>query len=214
MSRSLLALRSMICRPMAVPLPRTSLRRGLGIGSWIDEHGNAVALGHELAQQLQVASPPAPRKKAHARDVAARPVEAGDETDLDRVVARSRRRSESVVVAALAASAAGVLPRDNHGHLRRTRSAARAGSRSVWSFRPAVFDRHVLALDKACFLQALAEAAHEVRARPRATCWRNPITGIAGCCARAASGHAAAAPPRSVMNSRRFMGDASTAKMV
>ena len=28
---------------------------------------------------------------------------------------------------------------------------------------------------------------------------RNPITGIAGCCARAASGHAAAAPPRSVM---------------
>jgi hypothetical protein len=34
---------------------------------------------------------------------------------------------------------------------------------------------------------------------------RNPTTGIAGCCARAASGHAAAAPPSSVMNSRRFM---------
>ena len=34
---------------------------------------------------------------------------------------------------------------------------------------------------------------------------RNPITGIAGCCARAASGHAAAAPPSSVMNSRRFI---------
>src|SRR5262249_7804935 len=32
---------------------------------------------------------------------------------------------------------------------------------------------------------------------------RNPTTGIA-CCARAASGHAAA-PPRSVMNSRRFI---------
>jgi hypothetical protein len=30
-----------------------------------------------------------------------------------------------------------------------------------------------------------------------------PITGIAGCCARAASGHAAA-PPSSVMKSRRF----------
>jgi len=25
--------------------------------------------------------------------------------------------------------------------------------------------------------------------------WRNPITGIAGCCARAASGHVATAPP-------------------
>src|SRR6476646_10094929 len=32
---------------------------------------------------------------------------------------------------------------------------------------------------------------------------RNPITGIAGCCARAASGHAATVPPRSVMNWRR-----------
>jgi len=31
-----------------------------------------------------------------------------------------------------------------------------------------------------------------------------PITGISGCCARAASGHAAAAPPRSLMKSRRF----------
>jgi hypothetical protein len=34
---------------------------------------------------------------------------------------------------------------------------------------------------------------------------RNPTTGIAGCCARAASGHAAAAPPSSVMNSRRLI---------
>jgi hypothetical protein len=33
---------------------------------------------------------------------------------------------------------------------------------------------------------------------------RNPITGIAGCCALAAIGHAAAAPLRSVMKSRRF----------
>jgi uncharacterized protein YchJ len=34
---------------------------------------------------------------------------------------------------------------------------------------------------------------------------RKPIVGtFAGCCARAASGHAAAAPPRRVMNSRRF----------
>jgi hypothetical protein len=33
-----------------------------------------------------------------------------------------------------------------------------------------------------------------------------PITGIGGCCARVASGQTAAAPPRSVMNSRRCMG--------
>jgi hypothetical protein len=34
---------------------------------------------------------------------------------------------------------------------------------------------------------------------------KNPMVGIfAGCCARAASGHAAAAPPSSVMNARRL----------
>jgi hypothetical protein len=33
---------------------------------------------------------------------------------------------------------------------------------------------------------------------------RNPTTGIAGCCARAASGHAAA-PPINVMTSRRLL---------
>ena len=32
-----------------------------------------------------------------------------------------------------------------------------------------------------------------------------PTTGIVGCCARAASGHAAAAPPNSVMNWRRLI---------
>jgi len=35
---------------------------------------------------------------------------------------------------------------------------------------------------------------------------RNPVIDIAGCCARAATDHAAA-PPRSVMNSRRLMSD-------
>jgi len=36
---------------------------------------------------------------------------------------------------------------------------------------------------------------------------KKPTTGIADCCARAASGHAAAAPHSSVMNSRRLMPD-------
>jgi hypothetical protein len=34
---------------------------------------------------------------------------------------------------------------------------------------------------------------------------RKPATGIGGCCARAASGHVAAAPPRRVMKARRCM---------
>src|SRR5262249_14906604 len=38
---------------------------------------------------------------------------------------------------------------------------------------------------------------------------RNATTGITTCCARAASGQAAAAPPSNVMNSRRFTASAS-----
>ena len=41
-----------------------------------------------------------------------------------------------------------------------------------------------------------------------------PITGIAGCCARAVSGQAAAAPPSKLMNSRRFMPVSSTRKSI
>ena len=66
---------------------------------------------------------------------------------------------------------------------------------------PAVFDRHVLAFEIAGVLEALAECAQKVTSGD--VVLRNPITGIVGCCARAASGHAAAAPPSSVMNVRR-----------
>jgi hypothetical protein len=41
--------------------------------------------------------------------------------------------------------------------------------------------------------------------RPEIDRSKNPITGIADCCARAASGHAAAKPPESVKNSRRLI---------
>jgi hypothetical protein len=41
--------------------------------------------------------------------------------------------------------------------------------------------------------------------------YQPPITGIAGCCPCAASGHVAAAPPSSDMNSRLFNGNISRA---
>jgi hypothetical protein len=42
---------------------------------------------------------------------------------------------------------------------------------------------------------------------------RNPTTGVAGCCALAVGGHAAAAPPMSVMNSRRLMSNIGTSSV-
>jgi hypothetical protein len=66
-------------------------------------------------------------------------------------------------------------------------------------------DRHVLACDKSGFLQALEERGEFNLAEWEA---RYPITGIAACCARAATGHAAVLP-RPAMNSRRRILDPS-----
>ena len=73
-----------------------------------------------------------------------------------------------VVVAALAASAAGVADGGDHGDLPANQIGRQRRQPIELIFGPAVFDRHVLALDIAGLLQALAEAAQTVRSRRQA----------------------------------------------
>jgi hypothetical protein len=111
-----------------------------------------------------------------------------------------------VVVAALAANAAGSPPvAASTVTGRPASSAASAGSRSycpfaqrysIVTFRPSAYPVSASPRLNAAVKCALASGDLVLR---------NPITGIAACCARAATGHAAATPPSSVMNSRRFM---------
>src|SRR5262249_43287271 len=54
--------------------------------------------------------------------------------------------------------------------------------------------------------QTLMNRGHLPRVRRIGRSPEKPTTGMASCCARAASGHAAAAPPTSAMNSPRLMG--------
>jgi len=70
------------------------------------------------------------------------------------------------------------------------------------TLRPAIFDRHVAAFDS---LRPWRNAAANGPYPLGVSLLRNPITGIAGCCPRAASGHVAAAPPSAANNSRRPM---------
>ena len=126
--------------------------------------------------------------------VAARPVQAGDEAKLRPGRSPITKTIGIVVVAALAASAAGgAAARDDHGHLTADQIGRQCRQSIILTLRPAIFDRHILALDIAGFAQALAERVNEVQRILGDPLLRNPITGIAGCCARAASGHA---PPR------------------
>jgi hypothetical protein len=86
---------------------------------------------------------------------------------------------------------------------RRTRSATREGNLSYWLFAHRYSIRTSRPSTKPASLSPLRNAvARSVLVAPSL---RNPITGMAGCCARAASGHAVAAPPSSVMNSRRLI---------
>ena len=76
----------------------------------------------------------------------------------------------------------------------------------VAALRPAILDRHVyFKLEIPGFPQALSERWSRSAYSSDVSLPRKPITGNSDCCARTATGHAAAAPPRSVMNSRRFI---------
>ena len=69
----------------------------------------------------------------------------------------------------------------------------------------AVFDRHVLALNIACVTEALAKRAQPIRLGVE-RCWVEKSDHWHPRLLRARrEGHAAAAPPSSVMNSRRLI---------
>ena len=71
--------------------------------------------------------------------------------------------------------------------------------------RPAILDRDGAALDPTEFAQSLHKSGGPWACAAGVPAPKNPMVGsLPGCCARAASGHAAAVPPRRAMNSRRF----------
>ena len=136
-------------------------------------------------------------------EVTARPGEAGDETSLTGLPP-VKKTIGMVAVAAFATDAAVVPDLRNHIELTMHKIGRHFRQTIVLAFCPSVFDRNVLALNITDFLQAQAKRTQKsARMASGDALLRNPITGIAGCCARAASGHAAAAPPRRLMNSRR-----------
>jgi hypothetical protein len=99
------------------------------------------------------------RKKIDTCEVAARTSEAGDKTELDRVIADNEDDRDCAGCFLDREGHSRAAHRDDHCHV----AAHEFGSRSVQPidtvFRPAVFDRDVLALDITDFLQALPKCA-------------------------------------------------------
>ena len=100
-------------------------------------------------------------EEAHARDVAARPVETGDKADSDRIAA-SRKTIGIVVVAALARAPHGPPIATITATWLRTRSAASAGSRSYCPL-PSGIRSSSSTLDIAGFIQPRRKRDQDLR---------------------------------------------------
>ena len=155
-----------------------------------------------LRAAFQGASTPFPRPLGHAGNVTARPTQAGHETEPDRVDACFK--DDRNCRAPLGPSYAGNASRQSR-HLTVTRSATKAGSRSIGP-PPSGIQSPRFVPRRNRFRSVLEEG----RQWPSKT-WReapliNPITGIAVCCARARAAITPRTNPVNAMNSRRFIG--------
>ena len=183
-----------LCSPSCAPPPARLCASASAFGIVrVDQHGNAWSLGHQLVQQLQPlrrklavnAVTPVTLPPGRLR-LATRPVLTGSSP--------ARRRSGSSWLPLLAASAAAPPLATITATWRRTKSAASAGSRSYWLSAQRNSIATLRPSTKPGFAQALAERRHVIVAS--ASCALEKADHRhAGCCARAASGHAAAAPP-------------------
>jgi hypothetical protein len=158
-------------------------------------------LRHKFAQEFQTLGGQLPAEKIYPRQVASRPSKIGDETTPDRVFGgheydrdcRGCRLGRKL----------GESGRDDHRDLPANQFGRQRRQPLPLVLGPPVIDGNVFTLDVAGLLEALTERSQAIRISVRRLAVEDPITGIAGCCARAITGHAAAAPPSSVMNSRR-----------
>ena len=104
------------------------------------------------------------------------------------------RKTIGIVVVAALAAAGGVVFATMHCDPATNQIGRKRRQAIILTLRPAIFDRHVSALNGSRLAQALAEwAARRCANGPATTPLRKPITGIAACWARAASGQP---PPR------------------
>jgi hypothetical protein len=152
-------------------------QRGLGACgiSRVDQHSNTHGLRHQFMQECQPLGHQLPLEIIDAGRIAGRSGEAGDKTKLDRVFTDAEHNESLTAEMARAKTAA-------HSHTSRNPSWARKESPDQNAGR----DRSGHAV-----LGAL-------------TVGKTPRSAQAGCCARAASGHAAALPSPAINSRRRI----------
>ena len=136
------------------------LHRGAGR---VDEHCHTSGCSHQLAQQSQPLCRQLSTEKIDACRVPARPGEAGDKAKPDGIVADDKNDGDRSGYRLGRERRSGASGRGDHRDLPTNQFGRQSGQPIHLILSPAVFDRHVLALDIAGVLQALAECAQAVR---------------------------------------------------
>ena len=205
-SLSVLAFTTTSCRPsVRAAACRSAMMDWVAGKAGSARTPNRAALGINSRSNCNCFGASSASKMVDAGDVRAGPVEAGDKTQCDRVTAGAKddRYGRGRCLRRQRCGGAG-------GYDHRYAAADEIGCKRrqpiVLILRPAVLDRHVLALDIAGFLQALEKwngvVLVVIVSGLGAEDTRSPASPR--CCARATSGHAAALPSPA-MNSRRFV---------
>jgi hypothetical protein len=171
-------------------------------GIRIYEQCNRGRFRHDLVQQLGPLCFHRSDKKVDACGVPAGPIEAGDKTQADRVI-RTHEHDRYCGGRRLSHLHRRRI-HDNDGPLATNQIGCQSRQLVIVVLSPPVFDPDVLTFEEARFLEALLECRAGRRGEFGRSGWRNPMTGIIGCCARAAGGDAAAAPASSVSNCCRL----------
>jgi hypothetical protein len=167
-------------------------------------HGHGVGRG--FMQHLKLLSRDCAHEKSNARDVALRPIHAGNQTEFDGIAPRRREDDRNRRSCRLGGKRGGGPPAVAITlTLRRTRSAANSCSRLTSSSA----HRYSIATFRFSTKPASASPFRNADRRglnaPGDESPRKPISGIASCCARDAAGHPAAVQHNKPRRSRRLM---------
>jgi hypothetical protein len=137
---------------------RVSHRRlGLrGIG-WVDEHRDAGRCGHQLAQDVQVLGDKFAREKIVPCDIAARPGEARNQTEPDRIFANTEDDGDGRGCSLGGQRRNGAAHREDHGDWPAGKFARQYWQTVELVLGPTVFDHDVLAFDITAFLQTCSK---------------------------------------------------------
>jgi len=124
----------------------------------VEEEGDASGPGHQLAQQFQALCRQLADKKIDTRQIATRASQAADKPEPDRIIARAEddgnRRGRG-----LSRQSGRGAERGDHGDPSANQFSRQRREPVGLIIRPAVFDRHVLTVDIAGVLEALAKCA-------------------------------------------------------